>query len=600
MYKAYETSKQLELAKLLHDHDVHIALLQETLLTEDNQYTISGCMTTRCICKKCRGIATLIRNDVQAEVINTTRETDEEKHTDTQCIHVWPDNGKKYIIHNIYNPPSCTLNVEQDLPTHFNTIYTGDFNGHSPLWGYPDHNATGHIIEDMLTASNLILLYDVAATPTLYHRSTGTTSTPYLNLVSADIVNKTQYTVLEDIVSDHRPTLIQLTYRTMQPQRTRRWNYKKANWVKFREISDKHLQSLQFGKDSNKNYRKVCDAIKDAAKQSIPRGHRYKYKPYWTEEIAELVTQRNQARKKVERDPTKDNRANYNKVAAQVKLLTKQCKADKWKRTCKDIDLRKEGRKAWRLLHNLNGETPKQRRQPLKTDDALVTDSRKKAKEFNKHFASTNTLQSNPRIDAGMKRNLKHKERCHPPNDHSGFTQTLTMTELKAALRKLKLHKAPGSDQITNEMIINLGSNGRAVLLRLINITWKTGQLPKDWKTAVLIPLLKKNKPKSAPSSYRPISLTSCIGKLVERMINERLNWWLEHNNIITPCQATTEDQLIRLTQKIQNGFQMNKDTIAVFVDLEKAYDKVWRQGAKTINVFRAYLGAQLTICAQK
>ena len=85
-----------------------------------------------------------------------------------------------------------------------------------------------------------------------------------------------------------------------------------------------------------------------------------------------------------------------------MKLLTKQCKADKWKRTCKDIDLRKEGHKPWRLLHNLNEKTPKQRRQPLKTDDALVTDSRKKAKQFNKHFASTNTLQSNPRIDAGM------------------------------------------------------------------------------------------------------------------------------------------------------------------------------------------------------
>ena len=133
----------------------------------------------------------------------------------------------------------------------------------------------------------------------------------------------------------------------MQPQGTRRWrwNYKKANWVKFREISEKHLQSLQLVKDSNKNYRKVCDTIKDTAKQSIPQGHRHKYKPYWTEEIAELVTQRNQARKKVERDPTKDNRAKYNKVAAQVKLLTKQRRAGKWKRTCKDIDLRKEAAK---------------------------------------------------------------------------------------------------------------------------------------------------------------------------------------------------------------------------------------------------------------
>ena len=176
-----------------------------------------------------------------------------------------------------------------------------------------------------------------------------------------------------------------------------------------------------------------------------------------------------------------------------------------------------------------------------------MKDSRKKAKEFNKHFASTNTLQSNPRIDAAMKRNLKHKERCHPPNDHSGFTQALTMTDLKATLRKLKLHKAPGSDQITNEMIINLGSNGMAVLLRLINITWKTGQLPKDWKTAVLIPLLKKNKPKSAPSSYRPISLTSCIGKLVERMIK---SVWTGGSNTATSSHHARLASEVTIPQK--------------------------------------------------
>ena len=153
--------------------------------------------------------------------------------TDTQCIHVWPDNGKKYIIHNIFNPPSCKLNVEQDLPTHFNTIYTGDVNGHLLLWWYSDHNGTTYYWRHAHSnwASTLILLYDGAATPRLYPRSTGTTSTPDLRLVSADIVNKTQATVLEDIGSDHRPTLIQLTYTTMQPQRTRRWrwNYKKAN-----------------------------------------------------------------------------------------------------------------------------------------------------------------------------------------------------------------------------------------------------------------------------------------------------------------------------------------------------------------------------------
>ena len=96
---------------------------------------------------------------------------------------------------------------------------------------------------------------------------------------------------------------------------------------------------------------------------------------------------------------------------------------------------------------------------------------------------------------------------------------------------------------------------------------------------------MKKNKAKSEHPAKTPTSLASYIGTLVERIIIERLNWWLEHNHIMTPCHAgfrssyTTEDQLNILTREIQNGLQMNKDTIAVFVDLEKSYDKGGRQG---------------------
>ena len=122
---------------------------------------------------------------------------------------------------------------------------------------------------------------------------------------------------------------------------------------------------------------------------------------------------------------------------------------------------------------------------------------------------------------------------------------------------------------IKSELIINLGSNGMTVLLKLINIIWKTGHLPKDWKTALLIPLLKKNKSKRCPSSYRPIQFTSCFGTLVGRMINDRLNWWLEHN-ITTPCQAgfrsnyTIEHQLIRLTHKIKMDSKWSKTRLVI------------------------------------
>ena len=81
------------------------------------------------------------------------------------------------------------------------------------------------------------------------------------------------------------------------------------------------------------------------------------------------------------------------------------------------------------------------------------------------------------------------------------------------------------------------------VLSKLINIIWKTGQLSEDWKTAVIIPLLKKNKAKSDHQAKKPTSLTSYIGTLVERIIIGRLNWWLEHNNIITLASEVATPQ---------------------------------------------------------
>ncbi|GFS24440.1 RNA-directed DNA polymerase from [Elysia marginata] len=68
--------------------------------------------------------------------------------------------------------------------------------------------------------------------------------------------------------------------------------------------------------------------------------------------------------------------------------------------------------------------------------------------------------------------------------------------------------------------------------------------------------------------------LTSCLSKLAERMIKNQLYWWLESNKILNPNKAgfrtgqQTEDQLLRLSHKVIDGFQKKKNTTAVFVDL--------------------------------
>ena len=102
-----------------------------------------------------------------------------------------------------------------------------------------------------------------------------------------------------------------------------------------------------------------------------------------------------------------------------------------------------------------------------------------------------------------------------------------------------------------------------------------------------MIPVHKKGKNKTKAESYRPISLTSCVGKLMKRLFNTRLMWHLEDKQHISPEQAafrqvqSTEDQIIYIAQAIANAFKDKKHTLALWIDLEKAFDKVWREGLK-------------------
>ena len=104
-------------------------------------------------------------------------------------------------------------------------------------------------------------------------------------------------------------------------------------------------------------------------------------------------------------------------------------------------------------------------------------------------------------------------------------------------------------------------------------------------KKATIIPVHKKGKDKEDPNSYRPISLLSCLGKLLQWVINRRLISFLEERKILSPTQTgyrkhrNTEDQLALIAQEIENAFQEKKKIVYVFFDLTKAFDKVWREG---------------------
>ena len=134
-------------------------------------------------------------------------------------------------------------------------------------------------------------------------------------------------------------------------------------------------------------------------------------------------------------------------------------------------------------------------------------------------------------------------------------------------------------------MLKHLPRCGMDFLFYIFNLSWSSHSFPSIWKTSSTIPIHKMGKPLDSPAFFRPISLTSCVSKLFERIILFRLFFFLESNSILSPRQAgfrpgrSTLDQILYLSQSISDGFNKPRPgsrTILSTIDFSKAFDSVW------------------------
>ncbi|VDH93334.1 Hypothetical predicted protein [Mytilus galloprovincialis] len=167
-----------------------------------------------------------------------------------------------------------------------------------------------------------------------------------------------------------------------------------------------------------------------------------------------------------------------------------------------------------------------------------------------------------------------------------GFDREIDKDEVEAAIYRLRTGTAPGPDQQFAEFYKHAGDKFTEALVTMMNIIWQKGELPTEWKMADVKFLRKPGKTSYySSSSYRPISLTCIICKLMERVILERIVAYIEGHRLIDLTQEgfrknhSTTNALLRLVQTIADGFNEDESTLAWLVDLEKAYDSIWREG---------------------
>ena len=493
---------------------------------------------------------------------------------------------KEITVCSLYLPPDLDFSYNDvrllinQLPTPF--LLLGDFNAHNPLWGGNTLDEKGRIFEDIIDNHNITLLNNGAMT---YHNIySNTYSAIDLSICSSNLHVDYEWSVNEHPNgSDHFP--IHIRSITNEPSEfSPKWKVDEADWEKFKESTNMERDLNSFSSLSEA-YNFFTEVTLNGATASIPKTKGKPNRPavpWWNKTCGNLRKITRKCYKKYKQSGSMQSKLIYQRAMAKQNKYFKKAKRESWMYYINGISSKTPTRKVWKKIRKLSGKFVPEPLPTLKINGNLVTQPELVAEKLGEHFSKISSSSNYSRQFQDI-RNAQMSLDLSEDNKES-YNAKFTLRELKDALEKTE-PSAPGEDTILYEMLKHLPEKSKEFLLEIINEIWKTGIIPKSWKIALILPIKKANKDAFLPSSYRPIALTSCVCKLMEKMINTRLVWYLETNKLLSRYQygfrknRSTLDPLLRLSNQIQQGFADQKQTIGVFFDLEKAYDTTWRFG---------------------
>ena len=145
-------------------------------------------------------------------------------------------------------------------------------------------------------------------------------------------------------------------------------------------------------------------------------------------------------------------------------------------------------------------------------------------------------------------------------------------------------NKATGPDTIHNRLLIAAADVISEPLTNLFNRSLNESKFPSQWKIANVTPIHKEEQ-KELCGNYRPISLLSCVFKVLERCVPRHLYSFLQVNRIITPSLSgfipgdSSVKQLVCIYNDLCSSFDSGTTAQTVFFDISKAFDRVWHKG---------------------
>ncbi|KAF7239217.1 RNA-directed DNA polymerase from mobile element jockey [Varanus komodoensis] len=156
----------------------------------------------------------------------------------------------------------------------------------------------------------------------------------------------------------------------------------------------------------------------------------------------------------------------------------------------------------------------------------------------------------------------------------------VTPLEVKGLLRALDITKVPGPDGLHLRVLRELAGVLSCPLASIFEASWRTGEVPEDWRVASVVPIFKMGSRKDM-GNYGPVSLMSIVGKTIERLIIERDLVMLDREGRLTATQhgfcknRSCQTNLVEFYDKVSRWLDGGDAVDVVYLDFSKAFDKV-------------------------
>lgn len=412
--------------------------------------------------------------------------------TDINDIEILTVELEACTVTSVYKPPNIDFQFNE--PVNFRNkkhqIVMGDFNSRSVTWGYSNTDKNGEALEDWAELNGLKIIHD-SKLPCSFQSGRWRRGTNPDNIFVSNSLASQSVKLVEDPIprTQHRAITCQITtiIKVESQPFSRKFNFKKARWTEFSEELDTKIIDLP---PTVESYEAFKDLVQKISRKHIPRGCRTKYIT-GLDEHSKLSLEKYQ--ELYENDPFSDET-----ILAGEELVQSlsDSRSKKWCNLLESLDMKHNSRRAWKLVKNLSNDPSKPTSiQCNVTANQIAhqlllngkTTTKKKRMKITRNIATETSLMSNP----------------------------FDLSELNLAIKEMKTNKAPGIDNIRTEQIKQFGALTLQWILDMMNNCISEMTIPKMWRKAHVVALLKPGKDPNDVKNFRPVSLLCHLFKVL-------------------------------------------------------------------------------------